>query len=120
MLANAEVLVTSQPQTKRAEGGFPTKLAEYMMSKTVALVTNVGEIHKYVSDGDTVYMAPPCNPVEYATKLKYILHHKGEAQQVADKAYDFAIQHFSAKEVTIGMINFLASLLVKDNTRPIL
>ena len=40
-LANAEILVTSQPVTKRAVGGFPTKLAEYMMSHTPAIVTNV-------------------------------------------------------------------------------
>ena len=31
-LSDADILVTSQPNTKRATGGFPTKLAEYMMS----------------------------------------------------------------------------------------
>lgn len=66
-------MLTSQPVTKRAAGGFPTKLAEYMLSHTPAIVTNVGEIHNYVKDGEHVYMVPPCNPIKYAEKLNTFL-----------------------------------------------
>lgn len=110
MLANAEILVTSQPITKRAEGGFPTKLAEYMMSHTPAIVTNVGEIHCYVQDGDTVYMVEPCNPEAYADKLRHMLTHKQETTEVANRAYDYAIKNFGAKEVTASLIKFIKSL----------
>lgn len=107
ILANAAILVTSQPDTIRAQGGFPTKMAEYMMSHTPMLVTDVGEIHEYVQDGNTTYMVSPENPEAYADKLRYILTHPDEAARVAGKAYDYAISHFTAKEVTKGLLSFL-------------
>lgn len=108
MLANAEILVTSQPITKRAEGGFPTKLAEYMMSHTPAIVTNVGEIHCYVQDGGTVYMVEPCQPEAYAEKLRYMLTHEEEVRGVADRAYSYALSNFGAEDVTKALADFLA------------
>ena len=112
-LANAEMLVTSQPITKRAAGGFPTKLAEYMMSKTPTIVTNVGEIHCYVRDGDTVYMVEPCDDVAYAKKMRYILTNSKEARGVAERAYEYAVDHFGSREVTKKLICFLNRVLTK-------
>lgn len=109
-LANAEILVTSQPVTKRAAGGFPTKLAEYMMSHTPSIVTNVGEIHNYVQDGDTVYMVEPCDEIAYAEKIKYILNHPEESKKVAEKAYKYANEKFRAKEVTTELIQFIKKI----------
>ena len=43
ILSEADILVSSQPVTVRADGGFPTKLGEYLMSGTPVLSTNVGE-----------------------------------------------------------------------------
>ena len=106
-LANAEILVTSQPVTRRAEGGFPTKLAEYMMSHTPAIVTNVGEIHKWVKDKDTVYMVEPCNPEAYAATIKYILMNKEEAAKVAERAYNYAVTNFGSREVARRLKDFL-------------
>ena len=110
ILHNATILVTSQPDTKRACGGFPTKLAEYMMSGTPAIVTDVGEIHLYVQDGDTIYMVPPQNELAYANKLSYILKHPDEALGVATRAYEFAVSNFGAKDVTKPLIDFIKSV----------
>ena len=109
VLANATILVTSQPNTKRAEGGFPTKMGEYMMTHVPMLVTDVGEISQYVQDGKNTFMVPPEDPKAYAEKLRYILNHLDEAKQVAERAYQYAISHFTAKEATRGMIQFLMS-----------
>ena len=109
ILANATILVTSQPNTKRAEGGFPTKMGEYMMSHTPMIVTDVGEIHLYVQDGNTTYMVAPENPEAYAEKLMYILNHYDEATHVAENANAYAIKNFSAKEVTKDLLSFLKS-----------
>lgn len=111
ILANASILVTSQPITKRAEGGFPTKLGEYMMSYTPAIVTDVGEIKDYVQDGVTVYMVPPCNPKAYSDKIRYILSHPDEASDVAKRAYIYASGNFGAKEVTNKLVKFLNELM---------
>ena len=110
ILANATILVTSQPITKRAEGGFPTKMAEYMMSGTPMIVTNVGEIHKYVQDGITTYMVEPCDPHAYGNKLRHILSYPKESEQVAQRAYNYAKANFCSKPVTNKLIDFLTQL----------
>lgn len=107
ILCDATILLTSQPITKRAAGGFPTKLAEYMLSHTPAIVTNVGEIHNYVKDGEQVYMVPPCNPIKYAEKIEYILTHPKESRAVSDNAYQLAMTEFNAKVATQGLVEFL-------------
>lgn len=110
ILSNASLLVTSQPHTKRAQGGFPTKMAEYMMSGTSMIVTNVGEIHKYVSDGDTTFMVEPCDPVAYADKLRYILNNPDVAKKVAVNAKAYAQQNFCSFPVTQELIKFMSNL----------
>lgn len=107
ILSNARILVTAQPNTKRAEGGFPTKMAEYMMSKRPMLVTDVGEIHRYVSDGINTFMVPPESPNCYAEKLRYIVENPEVAEMVSKNAYYYAVEHFDAKNVTKSLLNFL-------------
>lgn len=107
ILVNATLLVASQPNTKRAEGGFPTKMGEYMMSHTPMLITDVGEIGEYVHDGETTFMVPPEDSVAYAEKIRYILTHESEAYQVASNAYAYAINNFTAKGATSEIIPFL-------------
>lgn len=110
ILTNAKILVTSQPITKRAEGGFPTKLAEYMMSRTPAIVTDVGEISEYVRDSDTVYMVPPCAPIAYSEKIRFIITHPEEAALVSERAYEYAMTNFEGKSVTSKLLTFLEEL----------
>ncbi len=107
ILANASLLVTSQPITKRAQGGFPTKMAEYMMSGTPMIVTNVGEIYKYVQDGNNTYMVEPSNPEAYGEKLRHILSNPEESASVAQRAYEYAKSNFCSQPVTKGLIDFL-------------
>ncbi len=111
VLADAEILVTSQPNTKRAAGGFPTKLAEYMMSHTPVIATDVGEIRNYVHDGETIFMVEPCDDFAYAEKMKYILTHPCEAKAVSDRAYDYAVRNFGARQVAEGLVEFLDKTL---------
>ncbi len=110
ILANATLLVTSQPITKRAQGGFPTKMAEYMMSGTPMVVTNVGEINKYVQDGINTYMVEPCNPDAYGQKLRYILSNPEDSARIANNALEYAKSNFCSQPVTKGLINFMNQL----------
>lgn len=107
ILVNSHILVTSQPLSKRAEGGFPTKLGEYLMSNVPTVLTNVGEIHKYIKDGINAYMVEPCNPHAYAEKLTYIITNYSEALHVARKGKQYIIDNFSSTIVSKKMLEFL-------------
>lgn len=94
-LSNAKILVSSQPRTKRAEGGFPTKLGEYLMAQRPVIVTDVGEISHYISDGQNAYLVPPENPEMFAEKIAYVLDHYQEALETAKRGRQYALDNLN-------------------------
>lgn len=108
ILCSASVLLTAQPRTVRAQGGFPTKLGEYMMSKNPVLLTDVGEIRCYVQDNVNVFMVSPESPKEYAEKIAFILENKSMVLQVTKNAYDLAFNHYGNVVVTKSLLSFLS------------
>lgn len=107
VLSNARILVSSQPDTKRAEGGFPTKLGEYLITGVPLLLTDVGEIGRYIHDGENGYLAPPENPEAYAAKLNAILDHYDRALQVAANGRQFVTQ-FECRPIGAELKGFLS------------
>ena len=107
VLMNATILVTSQPQTKRAEGGFPTKMGEYMMTGNPVILTDVGEIHQYITDGENAYMVAPHDPKVYADRLNYILNNYEEAKEVAVCGKKYILDNFSTEKICKDLKHFL-------------
>ena len=107
ILKQAKILVSSQPNTIRASGGFPTKLGEYLASGTPALFTDVGENSRYVKNGVHLFFSEPENPHVYAEKIRYILSNYGESLKIAKKGKDFIYDNYS--HITQGkkLIDFL-------------
>ena len=110
ILADSYVLLSSQPATKRAKGGFPTKLGEYMAVGKPTLMTDVGEINKYIIDGKNGWLARPSDPIHFAEKLEYIINNYDEAMQVARNGRKFILENFDYKVQTARLINFLDGL----------
>ncbi|MBN2813189.1 MAG: glycosyltransferase [Bacteroidales bacterium] len=99
LLAGAKILLLARPESKQAEGGFPTKLGEYLATGKPVLVTQVGEIADYLQDGDNAFIVRPGDPEQFAEKMKYILEHYDKAlevglrgQYLAQTQFNFAYQ----------------------------
>lgn len=98
-LAHAEVLALARPANLQAEGGFPTKLGEYLSTGRPVVVTATGEICDYLQDGVSAWIAEP-GPVEsFAVKLLQALDDRTRAGQiggagraVAQSVFDFRVQ----------------------------
>lgn len=58
LIKSSKMLVLPRPDTIQARGGFPTKLGEYLASGKPVIVTNVGEIGKYLSDNEVYFISP--------------------------------------------------------------
>ena len=107
ILINAHVLVSSQPNSKRAEGGFPTKLGEYMATGVPTILTDVGEISQYVQDGKHVHIVPPENPELYAKKLMFILDNYDECLEVAQQAKEYLKAEFDYRPISKKFMDFI-------------
>ena len=110
ILCNAKVLLSSQPNTVRASGGFPTKLGEYLASGVPTLLTNVGENARYVNDGIHVFFVEPNDSVKYANKLDYILSNYSHALKVAESGKNLLFENFSNTKRGKEVLDFLLSL----------
>lgn len=106
-LKEAKILVSSQPNTVRASGGFPTKLGEYLASGTPALFTNVGENSKYVKNEVHIFFVEPENPHLYADKLKKILNNYKQSLSIAKKGKEFINENYSHTIQGKYLVDFL-------------
>lgn len=110
ILSGAKILVSSQPDTKRAEGGFPTKLGEYFMTGIPTLLTDVGEISEYVKHKQNGYLVPPSQPHLYSQTIQYIIDHYDEALYVAHNAKQYIINNYSYLAAGQKIANFIQEL----------
>jgi len=98
-LGNAALLALSRPRTKQAEGGFPTKLGEYLATGRPTVVTRVGEIPDYLEDGVHSFLAEPDDVDDFARALRTALSDPAGAEQVgtcgrtlAHTVFDYRVQ----------------------------
>lgn len=68
-LCSSSILALSRPNNKQAEGGFPSKVAEYLSTGIPVVLTNVGELHTILKDGYNCYMSKPDSAELFAEKL---------------------------------------------------
>lgn len=67
--STASILVLARPNNKQAEGGMPSKVAEYLSSGVPSVLTNVGDLSEYFKDGYNCYLAKPSSINSFAEKI---------------------------------------------------
>ena len=97
ILKNSELLVLPRPNSKQAEGGFPTKLGEYLASSVPVCATRVGEIPDYLEDEKTVFFAEPDSIDSFSNAIKRALSNQQLAAQVGAQGRLVAEREFNAE-----------------------
>lgn len=110
ILKNASVLLSSQPNTLRAQGGFPTKLGEYLASGTPTLLTDVGENSVFVNNREHVFFAKAGSVDDYATQIVYIMENYNIAIQIAEEGKRYVDESYSHVQQGRKLLSFLESL----------
>lgn len=111
IISNASLLVLPRPDSKQAQGGFPTKLGEYLATGNPVCATRVGEIPDYLVDGESVYFAEPGSVDSFAEAMRRALSNPDEAKRVGLNGRKIAEKYFN-KDVQAKMLyNFLKELL---------
>ena len=53
------MLVLARPNNKQAEGGIPSKVAEYLACGVPCVITKTGDLPKYLHDGEDCFLCDP-------------------------------------------------------------
>ena len=106
-VCNANLLVLSRPDSHQAQGGFPTKLGEYLATGKPVCVTKVGEIPNYLKDNESAFMATPGDVDSFADAMDRALCNEEHAKAVALKGKEVAETEFNLELQSDKLYQFL-------------
>jgi glycosyltransferase involved in cell wall biosynthesis len=86
-LAECKILTLTRPNMIQTQAGFPTKLGEYFASGKQILSTNFGDIEKYFNPMKEIVIAECGDINDISTKLKWMLQHPDESEQIQKAGY---------------------------------
>jgi glycosyltransferase involved in cell wall biosynthesis len=95
IIKNANLLVLPRPDSRQAQGGFPTKLGEYLASGVPVCATTVGEIPNYLVDNESVFFAKPGSVESFAEAMDRALSDLENAKRVGLNGRKVAEREFN-------------------------
>jgi glycosyltransferase involved in cell wall biosynthesis len=110
IIKNAELLVLPRPDSKQAQGGFPTKLGEYLATGNPVCATKVGELPDYLVDNESVFFAEPGDANSFANAIIRALSNPENAKRVGLNGRKVAEEHFNKDVQAKRLLQFLNSL----------
>lgn len=111
IIMNATLLVLPRPDSRQAQGGFPTKLGEYLATSNPACATRVGELPDYLEDNKNVFFADPGDVTSFADAMQRALSNKNFACQVGRNGRKVAEKHFNMDVQALQLFEFLKTNL---------
>lgn len=106
-ICNACLLVLSRPDSHQAQGGFPTKLGEYLATGNPVCVTSVGEIPNYLKDNVSAFIAEPGSIDSFANAMDRALCNQDNAKQVGATGRKVAEENFNSDIQAKRLYEFL-------------
>lgn len=106
-VCNADLLVLSRPASHQAQGGFPTKLGEYLSTGKPVCVTKVGEIPNYLEDSVSAFMAKPSDVDSFADAMDRALCDEQNAKRVGANGRKVAEEFFDVVLQSKRLARFL-------------
>lgn len=108
LLKNAELLALARPNNLQAKYGFPTKLGEYLLTGNPVVVTSVGDIPRFLTDGKSALISEPSRIDKFAEKLLWALDNPKEASIIGKAGEDVATKNFNSEIETRKLLNILS------------
>lgn len=106
-LKNADLLVLCRPNSFQADGGFPTKLGEYLATGNPVCATTIGEIPNYLKDEESVFFAEPGSANSFADAMKKALSDLDKAKLIGEQGRIVAQKEFNKDIQAQKLFNFL-------------
>jgi glycosyltransferase involved in cell wall biosynthesis len=110
IICNADLLVLPRPDSKQAQGGFPTKLGEYLATGKPVCATRVGEIPNYLKDNESVFFAEPGSVESFAEAMDRALSDYDNAKRVGANGRKVAEEYFNKDVQARKLMGFLKEL----------
>jgi len=102
----ADVLILAKPSGLQSEHSFPTKIGEYLASGKPVVLTNVGCISQYLTDGINAFIAQPNNIDSLSGKLLEVYSNYKVSVEIGRKGQQVATDLFDYRNQSRFIIDF--------------
>ena len=90
-------------------GGFPTKLGEYLLSGVPVVSTSAGEIEKYLTHNENIFLSAIGDLDGIAQNILFIDQNVNQAAAIGESGKNLALKVFNADTYSKKIIEFLTS-----------
>lgn len=111
LLSNSKALVLARPANKQAEGGFPTKLGEYLATGKPVIITRVGEIENFLINGVNSFLAQPNDVSSFSNQIIKVFSDYSNAIEIGGEGRKLTYTVFNYKTQAIVLHNFMIQIL---------
>lgn len=111
LLCRSKILALARPNNLQAEGGFPTKLGEYLSTGNLVIVTAVGDIPLYLKDNESALIAKPSDIESFANKIKFAIENYENLNNVMKAGYNVCVNNFDSKIQGFRLSKFFQQLI---------
>lgn len=94
LFAQASALLIPLFNDDLSRARFPSKIGEYLAAARPVVTTRVGEIERFLQNGETAYVANPGDAAEYAQKIIEVLDDPAAATAVGRAGLTVAMSTF--------------------------
>lgn len=110
LLCGAKALALARPQSIQSEGGFPTKLGEYLATGKPVIVTAVGDIPLYLKKTNS-YICPPDDINAFAEKIIDVFTDYPKALLIGKEGRKLAFSIFNSDYQSKRIERFIKSFI---------
>ena len=107
ILTNATILALCRPDNIQAKYGFPTKLGEYLLTGNPVVITDTGDVSKFLVNRKSAMIANPNNNEVFSEMIEWLLNHPDEAIAIGKNGKDVAIKCFNAQVEAKKIVDFM-------------
>lgn len=110
-LKNASFLALASPTSERSVATMPCKVGEYLCTSNPVIVTNLGEIPKYLTDKESAFLPAADSPEKFADELEKAINTDAETLvEIGQKGYEVAVKNFNSEIQAGRIVSFLKEL----------
>jgi glycosyltransferase involved in cell wall biosynthesis len=91
----------------RSRARFPSKIGEYLVSGRPVVTTRVGEVERFLRDGDTAFIAVPDDVAAFSDKMAAVLEDPARADLIGASGRRRAVEMFSHVPQGIRLKRFM-------------
>lgn len=113
LLCMSKILALARPRSLQSEGGFPTKLGEYLATGNMVVVTRVGEIGHYLKDKVSAILSEPDSVKSFTDSLMYAMDNYDDLTSIRESGLKVCQTTFNSKVQAERLASFLQNMLLR-------